>query len=361
MQPLRQSYWKNGTAGATNAREQLMKESSALAPETIKGKAHRYLSYREASTRIKESIEKDYFLEAIAIAESIIADRLNSYLELNAVTVAKPFIPLSARITAVRKLNQAPIVVKGFDDLLGEIGNWNKQRNAVIHGIVSDRAAERESIDKFLIDSKATAEHGSRLARAVDKWISDQKKLFNDSLKGIPENGFRRMQARLRELGWLVEWNLPCCQSCAWDALPDKHEVGPFVGQWVNCSKVLFNHSQDCEYGPTPEERNACKACGGEGWREDVDEPCKECNGQGEHFHFDTTKYDTSVTARHSLAEHNFVCNWPEQQDHSLFCFDGGKKGVQNLSAIIPIIEACGCKVEWNGKSNERPKITWPI
>ena len=34
------------------------------------------------------------------------------------------------------------------------------------------------------------------------------------------------MQQRLREEGWYVAWNLPCCQSCAWGELPYEFEDG---------------------------------------------------------------------------------------------------------------------------------------
>jgi hypothetical protein len=27
---------------------------------------------------------------------------------------------------------------------------------------------------------------------------------------------FAKMQEALRAEGWFVEWNMPCCQSCAW-------------------------------------------------------------------------------------------------------------------------------------------------
>ena len=59
-------------------------------------------------------------------------------------------------------------------------------------------------------------------------------------------NGFRRLQQRLREEGWYVGWNLPCCSSCAWAELPYEFEDGTDI----DLSKVLFNHSQDCEVEP---------------------------------------------------------------------------------------------------------------
>jgi len=157
-------------------------------------------------------------------------------------------------------------------------------------------------------------------------------------------NGFRKLQQRLQEEGWYVGWNLPCCQTCAWDDLPFEFEDGTEI----DFSKVLFNHSQDCEVYVEGEE---CEACEGEGLDED-DNDCPICFGKGEVAEdFDPSDYDTSV--------HGFICNSPEQQDYSTFCFDGSKKGVKNLKAILPIIEECGCSWHWNETGKQRIEISW--
>ena len=161
-------------------------------------------------------------------------------------------------------------------------------------------------------------------------------------------NGFRKLQKRLREEGWYVGWNLPCCQSCAWAELPFEFEDGTEI----DFAKVLFNHSQDCEVYMEGEE---CKYCDGEGEVDEdgVWEDCPECKGRGETYDIDDNEYDTSVGG--------FICNSPEQQDESVFCFAGSKEGVKNLKAILPIIEECGCSIYWNGKGNTRPSISWEL
>jgi len=166
---------------------------------------------------------------------------------------------------------------------------------------------------------------------------------------------FFKMKEALQAEGWFVGWNLPCCQTCAWGELPYEHEEGPFKGQKLNFEKVLFNHSQDCEVYGSEEE---CPVCDGEGVVEgdsgELDEDCMECRGTGyEDFGSDTGDYDTSV--------HGFVCNFPQQQESSLFCFDGSPEGVENLKAILPIIEECGCKVSWDGSGDSRIDISWKI
>jgi hypothetical protein len=154
-------------------------------------------------------------------------------------------------------------------------------------------------------------------------------------------NGFRKMQERLTEEGWFVGWNLPCCQTCAWGEVPLDADL----------SKVLFNHSQDCEVEGSEEE---CPECDGEGYDMDNDEEdCSYCNGTGyaDFRDMDLNKFDTSVSG--------FVCNFPENQNSSLFCFDGEPAGVENLKAILPIIEECGCTWSWNKTGDSRIDIMW--
>lgn len=157
-------------------------------------------------------------------------------------------------------------------------------------------------------------------------------------------NGFRKLQERLTQEGWFVGWNLPCCQSCAWADVPDDADL----------SKVLFNHSQDCEVDLDCGEE--CPTCCGEGYllEEDDDVTCYACGGSGSHIEGLNPEYfDTSVEG--------FLCNTPEEQDGSYFCFSGDKKGVANLKEILPIIEECGCKIQWDGTGKARPLITWEL
>ena len=173
-------------------------------------------------------------------------------------------------------------------------------------------------------------------------------------------NGFEKMKERLLEEGWYVGWNEPCCQSCAWSSLP-MYLDGEAETIDVDYSKVLFNHSQDCEVYVEGEE---CTECHGDCEIEnpDYDEDdedseewidCPECFGQGYiEEGFDPSEYDTSVSG--------FVCNTPSDQTSSLFCFDGGKEGVANFKEIMPIIEECGVKIDsFDESGKSRIELSW--
>jgi hypothetical protein len=161
---------------------------------------------------------------------------------------------------------------------------------------------------------------------------------------------FAKLQTRLREEGWFVEWNMPCCQTCAWSEV--EHD---------DLSKVLFNHSQDCEIADDFEEE--CSSCEGEGTLvegEFGDEnqeyvECSYCGGEGYLRGSYEVDYEPDVSV------HGFACMPPEIAGSSMFCFDGTDEGVANLKAIIPIIEECGCNIDWNGSGNARPEIRWEI
>lgn len=171
-------------------------------------------------------------------------------------------------------------------------------------------------------------------------------------------NGFRKLQERLREEGWYVGWGLMCCQSCAWAEVPYEHEEGPFEGQEVDFSKVLFNHEQDCQM-----EEEECDACGGDGYvmechdsdGEETEEECSVCDGEGYCY------YNEDGVAPDEDDYCIFPHYSPEEQNSSSFCFDGQKEGVKNLKEILPIIEECGCDIHWSGKGDQRPTISWKL
>ena len=155
---------------------------------------------------------------------------------------------------------------------------------------------------------------------------------------------FAKMQEALRAEGWFVEWNMPCCQSCAWGEV-----------EHTDMTKVLFNHSQDCEVPDTSEED--CEYCDGTGFDDEDDVHCAHCEGEGfvsPLFNdFEDLDYEPDISVS------GFVCMPPEIAGSSMFCFDGTDEGVANLKAIIPLIEESGCKVNWNGSGNTRPDISW--
>ena len=147
-------------------------------PNTAKGK-----SYALAYRMIKDAMEKDCPLQAIAIEESIITDRLSSTLNAGKVK-AKPCNTLGA---ALRKWkgnpqnNESPspnavLFDKEMVKLLPRLEAWWRNRNAMLHGIAKSACGEGPEIeaDFFMEKARTAAEEGKRLADSVKKWTAKQ-------------------------------------------------------------------------------------------------------------------------------------------------------------------------------------------
>ncbi len=149
----------------------------------IAGNAKKYESYREAWSRIKLSQENHFFLEAITIQESIISDRLISFLSRP--TSSKPLSQnRNGKFPSFGKLierwsSEFPDGLQSgsYLNLTKAVDQWRDMRNEAIHTIVkSEPGKPTQPIDEFLQKAKAIAEEGERLAREVCKWSQKEKR-----------------------------------------------------------------------------------------------------------------------------------------------------------------------------------------
>ena len=160
-----------------------MKKSQPV-KKKVKGNAKKYEAYREAWTRIKQAQENGFFLEAITIQESIISDRLISFLSRpgadNTYTQQREnqsFFSFSKLIRCWRAEVPVPIQIDGFTDLIYAVDVWRESRNGAVHAIVKfDHTDEAQTIDTFLQAAMKVAIEGEQLARAVSKWQQKLKR-----------------------------------------------------------------------------------------------------------------------------------------------------------------------------------------
>jgi hypothetical protein len=115
--------------------------------------------FRLAYKRAQRAIKSGFYLEAIVLAESLIADRLRVIVKSSLQTpVPRPSTGRYASYLVDGKVHQ-------FDDGLWEAcKNWNSKRNDHAHtmGQVSD--LEQESWRRRLAESKLVAQEGIKLA-----------------------------------------------------------------------------------------------------------------------------------------------------------------------------------------------------
>jgi hypothetical protein len=138
---------------------------------------------------------------------------------------------------------------------------------------------------------------------------------------------FEKMKVALTERGWHVGWAQGYMQSDGWFECPDDADL----------DKCLFNIIQDVECYDFIEDGEA-------GLREQF--------GIGEDDE-ETEEFLDALDELYEAAEQEYLT--PDQVDGSCFCFANKK----TLKEIIPIIEECGCTVDWNGKLDTRPFISW--
>lgn len=151
---------------------------------SVAGNAAKYESYREAWARIDSACKDHYFLEAITIEESIISDRLISYLSRS--DSPSPLKPKGKRrrypgfadlIDLFRNDVGEPVLQGDFRDLGASLDEWRDSRNSAIHAIVkSEPGTPTFPIEEFLADAQRCAEEGRELARAVCDWHKAQHK-----------------------------------------------------------------------------------------------------------------------------------------------------------------------------------------
>lgn len=153
-----------------------IERASSILHKSPKGNAPKYLSYREAWSRIKKAQEQGFYLEAVTLQESIITDRLISYLVgVGAIERAVKLhqYPSFAQLMNKWKMqNPNPIDIQDYKDLQTAVDEWRLKRNKVVHGMVKSHpgTATHEVMD-FLEEAKLSAEQGKKLARAICHWV----------------------------------------------------------------------------------------------------------------------------------------------------------------------------------------------
>jgi len=152
-------------------------------PAKIPKNKRKYYGFKEAFSRINAAIESDFYLEAITIEESIICDRLMSYLfyknelKLSIQDVNKGKAGLNNLLQQFHKINSNIIACSSVTDLFSELDAWRKMRNKCIHSIVKSYPGKpTENINDFLEDACVAALKGKRLCRMLSDWCAKERK-----------------------------------------------------------------------------------------------------------------------------------------------------------------------------------------
>jgi len=156
---------------------QLMKSEPRTAP--VNGNAEKYRSYREAWARVKQAQEHGFYIEAVTIEESIISDRLTSYL-VDAGLVQrqrrlKDYPTFGNLINVWRRWVNGQLNDKldrsnrdKLALLIDSVDLWRQKRNQIIHAIVKSHPhTPTTEIEGFVKLAEDAASEGMQLAREV--------------------------------------------------------------------------------------------------------------------------------------------------------------------------------------------------
>lgn len=135
----------------------------------ISGK-ERYEIIKSAVSRYNIAIEHSFFLEATALIESLICDRLESRLgELKKEPVS--FDTIGNLLDALRKI-ETDIVLKEI--MNKQINNWCGNRNIIIHQAAKIELGKKKDWNDFLRLAESTAKEGRK---AFDNYNQQLQKL----------------------------------------------------------------------------------------------------------------------------------------------------------------------------------------
>jgi hypothetical protein len=129
---------------------------------------------------IKRAQAYGYYLEAVTLEESIIADRLISFLALAGEIQSDANVERHSFAQLIQRwieLVPEPINTKHFPDLRTAVDAWRRRRNKVVHGMVkSVPGASHDDVLNFLEEAASVAAQGDALARAISEWGTRLKK-----------------------------------------------------------------------------------------------------------------------------------------------------------------------------------------
>lgn len=157
----------------------------------------KYESYRAANNLLNDAIENNDLprcIAAIAVCESIIADRLQSYLKYKTPVLflekgkEKNFVPTGVMVSECLKhfpelrinINSKNLGVIESKNLFTDIRIWLKSRNDICHGFVKSKpGAPTKEISAFHEAAILAAAEGIKLTKLVNKWHKQQLQITN--------------------------------------------------------------------------------------------------------------------------------------------------------------------------------------
>lgn len=139
-------------------------------------------SYKLAFGMMNDALDRDCPLQAIAIAESILTDRLSSTLNVGRSkkppkdTLGKVLSEWHPVKPGTSRNANSNLFDSEMESLFPKLEAWWKERNALLHGIAKSAQGEVPEIcaEEFPLRAMKAAKDGLALVRKADAWAKRQ-------------------------------------------------------------------------------------------------------------------------------------------------------------------------------------------
>ncbi len=127
----------------------------------------RYELYKSAFSWIKKSIDSGFYIEAISITESLIADRLESRISF----ITNSNYGLKNLGTLIDKIKSSESDEALLNLVIHNLKHWKDARNKAAHEMVKIEDGKQITWEKRVEINKQVAEKGLHLVRQIDHRI----------------------------------------------------------------------------------------------------------------------------------------------------------------------------------------------
>ena len=142
----------------------MVKRSREVADTPQKGQK-RYCLYKAVIDKYQEALDNHYYLEAITLMESLIADRLESaIIHYGLRTPENVFLTLGASINEIKR-------AEGLlsDDLLSKLDSWRESRNQALHEMAKIEDGDSAQFNQRYACLKQIAKNGYDLFKSINE------------------------------------------------------------------------------------------------------------------------------------------------------------------------------------------------
>ena len=136
----------------------------------------RYETYKATIDRIDKAIDAGFYVEAIALCESIIADRLESLANQISQSSKYSYETMGKLTDYLSGVKQRTLLTQEIVSVVNEIKDWTKKRNSAVHEMAKN--IEGTFMEKYT-NLKETAEEAIKLFRKLDNEIRKFRKSLN--------------------------------------------------------------------------------------------------------------------------------------------------------------------------------------